>query len=129
MAATTQFCVCLSNKLGALSKLCDALKRAKVNIEAISVADNADCCCVRLIAKPAAGAKAALTKAKYSFCTQQVLTVGATNKPGELARISGRLARARVNINYVYGTTGGGESAMLVFSVSDVKKAQKAVGD
>ena len=40
MAKATQFCVGLANKPGSLAKLCAALSRAKVNIEAISVADS-----------------------------------------------------------------------------------------
>jgi len=127
MAKATQFCICLPNKIGVLAKLCGVLKRAKVNIEAISVADNADCCCARLIASPTRAAKAALTKAKHHFCTQQVLTVTAPNKPGQLERIAARLAKARVNINYVYGSTGAGESGKIVLAVSNVSRAAKVV--
>jgi len=128
MAKTTQFCVGLDNKPGVLAKLCGVLKRAKVNIQAISVADNAECCWVRLVASPSAKAKAALGKGKYHFSTQRVLTVQAANKPGELERITGKLARARVNINYVYGSTGDGTKTMLVFGASNLARAAKAVG-
>ena len=128
MARTTQFCIGLENKRGVLAKLCGALRRARVNIEAISVSDNVDCCFVRLVASPTAKAKAALTKGKYGFCTQRVLTVRAANKPGELERIAARLAKARVNINYVYASTGDGKSTTLVFSVDNLARAAKAVG-
>ena len=43
------------------AKLCTALKRAKVNIDAVSVSENAECCSVRMIAAPAAWARKALT--------------------------------------------------------------------
>lgn len=128
MARATQFCIGLPNKAGVLAKLCAALTRARVNIEAISVADSADCCWVRLVASSTAKAKAALTRGKYNFCTQQVLTVKAANKPGELGRIAAKLARAGVNINYVYASTGDGKSCLLVFSVSNLARAAKAVG-
>jgi len=128
MARATQFCICLSNKPGTLAKLCASLTRARVNIEAISVADSADCCLVRMVASPMAKAKAALTRGKYNFCTQRVLTVKAANKPGELGRIAAKLARAGVNINYVYASTGDGKSCLLVLSVSDLDRAAKAVG-
>ncbi len=128
MARATQFCIGLENKPGVLAKLCSALRRARVNIQAISVADSADCCWVRMVASPTAKAKAALTRGKYNFCTQRVLTVRAANKPGEMEKIAAKLARARVNINYVYGSTGDGSPSVIVLSVSNLARAAKAVG-
>ena len=125
MARTTQFCVGLDNKPGTLAKLCGTLKRAKVNIEAISVADSADCAWVRLIASPTATAKRALTKGRYNFCTQRVLAVKAANRPGELERITAKLAKARVNVNYVYVSSAAGTGSKLVFGVSDLNRAAK----
>ena len=124
MAKATQFCVGLDNKPGTLARLCAALRRAKVNIEAITVADNAECSWVRLVAAPAAAAKAALTKGRFNFCTQRVLALSVANRPGELARIAAKLARARVNINYVYGSNAKVPSSTLVLSVSDLDRAE-----
>ncbi len=128
MAKVTQFCVGLDNKPGTLAKLCRVLKRAKVNIDAVSVSDNAECCWVRLVASPAAAARTALTKARISFCTQRVLTLNVYNRSGELERISSRLARAGVNINYVYGSNARGSASTLVLCVSDLQRAANALG-
>jgi len=128
MARATQFCVNLENKPGALAKLGAALQRAKVNIQAISVVDNADCGMVRFVAAPAAKAKAALKRAKMPCCQQAVIAAKLRNVPGELAKVSARLARAKVNINYVYGSTGAaGQNAMVVFGVDDLAKAAKVL--
>lgn len=128
MARATQFCVGLENKPGALAKLCGSLKRAKVNIEAISVVDNADGCWVRLIALPMAKARDALTRGKFEFCTQRVLTIEAADEPGALERIASQLSKAGVNINYVYASTGDGATALIVLGVDNLTKATKAVG-
>ena len=47
-------------------------------------------------------------------------------KPGVLANVATKLAKARVNIEYAYGTTesAGGK---LVLRVSDTKRAMKAL--
>ncbi len=127
MAKATEFCVGLDNKAGTLAKLCGALKRAKVSIEAISVADNAQCCWVRMVASPAAAAKMALTKGRFHFCTQRVLRLQVAHQLGELERIAAKLAKAGVNINYVYGSNAEGPSSTLVLSVSDLDRAAKAV--
>jgi len=128
MPRATQICVGLDNKPGVLAKLCGVLTRAKVNIEAISVAENSECCWVRLVASPMAKTKAALGKAKYHFCTQRVLAVHAKNKPGELGRVAAKLAKAKVNINYVYASTGDGDKTMLVLGVDNLAKAVKVAG-
>jgi len=128
MARATQFSVALENKPGTLDKLAKVLKKAKVNIEAISVADTVDTGLVRLVAKPAAKAKKALSRAKFSVMTQSVLVVKAPNEPGELASMTAKLAKAKVNINYVYGTAAGaGSSCTMVLSVNNLAAAERAL--
>jgi hypothetical protein len=127
MPRATQFCIGLANQPGALAKLCGVLNRAKVNIDAISVADSADCCWVRMVASPPARAKAALRKGRFNACAQPVLAVTVSNRPGELERVAARLAKAGVNVNYVYGSNGPGTSSMLVLSVNDLARAVQVV--
>jgi hypothetical protein len=127
MPRAVQFSVGLDNTAGTLAKLCEKLRRARVNIEAISVSDNADCGWIRLIATPTARARAVLHKAGYTVCAKLVFITTAANRPGELERICKRLAKAGVNINYVYGSTPKGNSSTLVFGVSDVDRAVGAV--
>lgn len=130
MPKAVQFTVALDNTAGTLALLCSRLRKAGVNLDAISVSDNTDCGWVRLIASPAAKARAALERAGYTVCARQVVTAMVTDRPGELERLATRLAKAGVNVNYVYGSAPGakGASSMLVFGVSDVAKATKALG-
>ena len=51
-----------------------------------------------------------------------------TIEPGALEAIAAKLARARINIDYVYGSTGKSASATVVLSVSNLTKAAKVVG-
>ncbi len=127
MPKAVQFTVGLDNTAGTLAALCARLRRARVNIEAISVVDNADCGWVRLIATPAARARAALARARYTVCARLVITVPLENRPGELEALAARLARAGVDIRYVYGSTPRGGSSTLVLGVSDVDAALAAL--
>jgi hypothetical protein len=126
---TVQFTVGLDNAAGTLAKLCALLRKSRVNIEAICVADNADCGWVRLIATPAARARAVLERHRYTVIARLVVTVTAENRPGELERLASALARAGVNVHYVYGSTVKGAASTLVFGVSDVDRALKAIGE
>ena len=104
MAVKKQLTVSLTNKVGELARLCNVLKRAKVNILAISVVDTADTSIVRLVADNAAKAKAALTAAKMPVTVRDVLLLYLPDRVGELAALAGKLAKAKINIEYVYAT-------------------------
>ncbi len=127
MPRAVQFSVALDNTAGTLGKLCALMRRARVNIEAIAVNDNTDCGWVRLVAAPAPRARAALARGRYTVCAQLVLTVPLENRPGELERVAGRLSKAGVNIDYVYGSTPRGAASTLVLGVSDVDAAASAL--
>jgi hypothetical protein len=130
MATKTEMCVALHNRPGTLAKLCGLLRRAKVNIDAVSVSENAECNWVRLVATPSASAKRVLTKAGYHFTAQRVLAARAQNRPGELERFAAALGKAGVNINYVYGSNSAAHAAAgstLIFSVNDLRKAAKTL--
>jgi hypothetical protein len=128
MAITRQLNVFLANKPGQLATLCRALAAAKVNIVAISVCDTVDHGVVRLVTDRNNAARAILKKRKIPFTDNQVLSVKMSNKPGALAAASAALAKAKVNIEYLYGsTTAAGEIATIIMRVSDAKKAAKAL--
>ena len=129
MAIKKQFCACLDNKPGELAKLCRGLAAAKVNILAISVNENADCGCVRLLVDKTAAAKKALAKAKVCSKTRDVVVVNLPHEPGALAKAAGKLAQAKINVEYIYGTTGRlGGDALCVFAVDNTAKANKVLG-
>ncbi len=126
MAIKKQLTIYLENKPGQLAKLCKVMGDDKINIIAISVVDTADTGAVRLIVDNIAKASKALKKLGLLIHIRDVLTVTFPNKPGILAEAAGKLAKAGVNIDYAYGSTHkNSKEAMCVFSVSDLKKAEK----
>ena len=128
MRRGTQLTVCLENKPGQLAKLSRTLARAKVNIEAISVVDTSDCGLVRLVTSSNPKAKKALARAGMCACQQSVIILKLANQPGALAEVTGKLAAANVNIDYVYGSaTGTGKENMVVLGAHNVDKAAKVL--
>jgi hypothetical protein len=121
-----QFCIGLENKPGVLAKLCSAIRRAGVKIDALFVSDDEDFCWVNMVASPADGARDMLTTEGYNFFTETVLVV-CVKHPGELETIASRLAGAGVNINNVYGSCADGSPSTLVLNVSDLSKAAEIV--
>jgi hypothetical protein len=57
-----------------------------------------------------------------------VLMIDGSNKPGELARIAHKLAKAKVNIEYCYSATpANATKGLMIVRVSDPKKALKTL--
>lgn len=126
MARGTQLSVTMENKPGQLAKLGAVLARAKVNIEAISVLDSSEVGVVRLVTSANAKARAALTKAGMNVVQQPVLIVKLPNEPGALGTAARKLAAAKVNIEFVYGSAArAAEPSTIVMGVSDITRAAK----
>jgi hypothetical protein len=57
-----------------------------------------------------------------------VLMITGDNKPGSLANLAHKLARAKINIEYAYcATPPDAKRGLLILRVSDAKKALKVL--
>jgi hypothetical protein len=118
-----QLVVLLDNKPGTLAKLCTVLGRAAVNIIAISAPEAKGKGRVGVMVVDLDGAKAALKKAKIRFSEEEVLDVELDNRPGAFAELTGKLARAKINVKSAYATTSAFARARVIVAVPDVNKA------
>lgn len=126
MARGTQLSLALENKPGQVAKVAATLARAKVNIEAISVVDSAEVGVVRLITSSNAKARVALKKAGLNVVQTPVIITKLPNEPGALAAAARKLAAAKVNVEYIYGSAARkGQPSTIVIGVSDIERAAK----
>jgi len=123
-----QVCVLLPNKGGELAKLCRVLAGARVNIVGLSVVESSEHGIIRMVVDNPSSAVRAIEE-NSMLCTQsEVLVVGMPDEVGAMAKVADRLAAARVNINYVYGSTGSpGQPAQVMVAVDDIAAAEKAL--
>jgi len=130
----TQISVMVENAPGKAVDIFGALARAKVNVTAVSVVDTADQGVVRLLVSDVAKAKAVLKKKGLAFSTAPVLAVAIPNRPGSLAKLLTPLARKKINVEYLYGSTcacsadscGCDEEGCANIIILRVKDAQSA---
>jgi len=128
MPRATQLTVISENKPGQLAKLTAALKKAKVNILAITVVDSTDVGVIRLVVDSAGKGAAALKKAGMPPTRQEVLVATLPNEPGALQEAAAKLAAKGVNINYVYGSVAkGATDGMTVMGVDKLDVALRAL--
>ena len=126
MARTTQLVVSLKSAPGVLAQLARTLADARVNIIALSAEAVSGRGKIRLVVNDPGAAKRALRRAKYRVAEEPAFVVRLRNKPGAVARVAARLAKAGVNIKSAYATTAG-RSASAVFT-SRSAKARKILG-
>jgi len=124
MPRTTQLTVSLKSQPGVLAQLARTLADARVNIASLSADAARGRGKIRLIVNDPVKAKRALRRAKYRFSEEPAFVVRLRNKPGTLARVAGKLAKARVNIKSAYATTAG-RGAAVVLTVGSTAKARK----
>ena len=116
MVRARQLTVCLPNKPGMLAEICRCLADAKVNILAISVVESTEVGLICMITSDAKAGVTALEAAGISVATTPVRLIELPNKVGALAEMAERLAKRKVNINFVYGSAmpGARKSVIVV---------------
>ena len=128
MENVTQFSVLMANKPGVLARICRALAKDKININAMSMADTAENGVLRLTTDKPDQARAVLQHLNVPMTETEVLLIPVANRVGAVADLFERLSSVHVHVSYLYGTTGGrGAKTLLVFKVNDIKKAMKAM--
>ena len=128
MAVRTQLTALLPNKLGALAELCEAFSANQVNVVALSIVDTTDQSLVRMLCDNVSKAKRVMGNIGIAFGEAQVIAMKMPNVPGALAKAARGLAKARVNIDYLYATSSAGPGkGMVVFGVSHLERARKAL--
>jgi hypothetical protein len=128
MATYRQLSVFLKNEPGVLGKLCSSFSRNGLNIIAISVSDTVDHAVVRLIVSNPAKARDLLESHNVLVVETDVLGVQLTDRPGALGEIALKLAKAKVNIEYAYGTAGAGpHKSLVILRVNNLAKAKRIV--
>jgi len=124
MAKAAQLTLSLKSRPGVLAALARTLADARVNISAINADTRVGRGRIHLVVNNPAQARRALRGAKYRATEEMAFVVRMRNKPGALARLASRLAKARVNIKSIYATAAG-RSAIVVLTVGSVARARK----
>jgi len=128
MQLATQLALFLDNRPGTFARVCDALSEAKINIYAVSTSDTVDHSVVRMVVSHPRKAMLLFEEHGTLVVETEVLMLEGGNKPGSLARISHRLAEARINIEYCYcATPPDARKGLLILRVNNAKKAMKVL--
>ncbi len=120
-----EFDVYIQDKPGELARVCELLGNNGVNIKAIATERAAKRPLVKIVTDDEVTAKAALSRVQgLSFDLKEVIVVRLQDKPGELAKVAKRLAKAAINVDSIYLMGKEGGTTEMVMTVDDPKRAE-----
>ncbi len=124
MKIIRQLTIFLENQPGMMAKICSIMKKNDINILAFTIFGTVDHGVLRMIVDNPVPALHALGRVGVLVIDSDVIEITAENRPGILEEITSSLSRARVNVDYGYGSTNerDGEHRFYL-QVSDSKKA------
>ncbi|MBN1793415.1 MAG: ACT domain-containing protein [Candidatus Omnitrophica bacterium] len=124
MRITKQLSIFLENRLSGLAKICAVLSEAEINITALTIHDTVDHAIVRLIPDKHIKALLLLEQEGMHIVEQDVVVMDLDNKPGALASVVEKLARADISIDYAYCTASERQSfGCIVLKTSNIHQA------
>lgn len=119
-----QVSIFVENKEGKIADVLKILAKENINISALSLADTTNFGILRLIVDDPKKAKNILQMEDMIVKINEILAVGINDEPGGLAKVLDILAKANVQIEYMYAFTGHNkEYATVVFKTNDIEKA------
>jgi hypothetical protein len=117
-----EFSVKLANKSGELARVTEILQKDGVNIRSISTEPRAEA--VRMVTSDAEKTRKSLSQSNVQFSERNLLVAQLEDRPGELARISGALAKEGINIDAAYMLDKDSKHVHVALAVSDEDKAR-----
>ena len=123
-----QISIFLENKPGGLEKVTRILRDVHINIRTLAVADTSDFGIVRIIVNDVEAATKVLRENGFTVSRTAVVAVEVPDRPGGLHSILEVIAKANVNIAYMYAfVEKSGENAVMLFRFDELDKAIDAL--
>lgn len=122
-----EFKVFVADKTGELARVTETLAGAAVNIRAIASESKHDASFLRVVTSDVQTTEKALRNAGLKYELSDILNIELSDRPGELAKVAKRLARAGINVQsiFILGSKNGRTEIALV--VDDPERAKTAL--
>lgn len=123
-----EFDVFVQNKPGELARLTEILARSAVNIRGLATEKHGPKPVVKLITDDELSTREALRRGGFEYEEFEAIVLDLIDRPGEIAKIARRAAKAALNIDSVF-LLGKKESAVsMALVTNDFKKAKEVFG-
>ena len=121
-----QLSIFIENRSGTLIKVLDALKEAKIQIVASTIADTAEYGIYRLICSEPMRACEELKKANVAVALSEVFAIEIDDQPGRAAEAVKVFSEAGISITYMYSFLLRGKG-ILIFRTTDASLTRETI--
>jgi len=116
-----QVSVFLENKIGHVRMVTEELRKAGLNMRAISLADSEDFGILRMVVEDPDKAHSVLRAANHTARETEVIAVEVPDQPGGLSDVLKTFEDCGVNIEYMYAVLEKkSENAVIIFRVEEI---------
>jgi hypothetical protein len=122
---TKQFEISVQNKPGEVARITEVLAKNAVNIRGISTDLGGPKSIIRIITDDEASARSILKANGIENQERDVLIISLSDKPGELARMTRKLAKAGINIESLFILGSKMPEVQVAVGVDQREKAQE----
>ena len=120
----SDLCIEVPNEPGALAQVATAISDAGVNIAAATCIGNGETAELHILVPHAEAARHSLGISHLAVTRErEVVVVEVHDRPGELAELANKVAKAGINIDLVYVATG----SRVVFGAEDLEGLKEAL--
>jgi len=116
-----QFEISVNNRPGEIAKVTDILASNGINIMAIA-SERCDNPIIRIVTDDEQSTRNALTKASMKFRENELTVIELMDRPGELAKVAKRLARAGINVESIHLLNKGGKITSVALVTDNQEK-------
>ena len=125
-----QISVFLENRAGQLAEITTILADHQINMRALHIAETSDYGVLRMIVDRPQRAASLLLEHGFILSMTPVLAVLVPDEPGGLGKILALLAKAEMDVEYVYSVFGQVQGrACMIFRVADLDKLANLLKD
>lgn len=123
-----QLSLIIPNEPGALAHTCEVLKKHKINITTLTLADTRDFGILRLITENWEETKKAMESEGLVVKVTDVIAISIPDQVGGLLSILTILNKAHINVEYMYGfSIQDGANSVQVFRLNDIERGVQAL--
>lgn len=123
-----EFDVFVENKPGELARLTEMLARSAVNIRGLATEKHGPKPVVKLITDDELSTRGALERGGFVYEEFEAIVLDLIDRPGEIAKVAKKAARAALNIDSVFLLGNKESAASMALVTNDYKKAKEVFG-
>ena len=123
------FIVDLKNQPSELAKVAEAIAQKGIDITAFSASTCGDSGTLALTTDNDVATQRALTEGQWKFRSIELVEASLANRPGSLAEITRKLAKAGINVEAAFPVGMAGTNVHLAFATDNPARAKETLSE